>query len=89
MPSPADKLFDGLSTLNARKILTAAKEERRKLLRPFVAAEASKHAPAKTGPKIITRLLRGKDFRERFSARVSRRTLDADATALLEEFAQT
>ena len=91
MVSPFEEMLTKLGTEHARSgnPQPAEQRQRRELLRPHVKAMASEHASAKTGARIITLLLRGKDFREQFSGVARRRTLDADAEALLKEFLQT
>jgi hypothetical protein len=89
MPSPAEEMLKKLGMEHARLMnpQPAERRQRRELLRPYVKAVVSEYPSAKPA-RIITLLLKGKDFRETFSA-TSRRTLDADAKALLKEFPQT
>jgi len=90
MPSPVEKMLTKLKTEHARSEnpQQAKQRQRRERLWPYVKAKAAEF-PLESPAKIITLLRKGKGFREQFDAIAARRTLDADAAALLKEFRQT
>ena len=95
MPSPADDMLTKLQTEPARSKNPQQAEQRRRRERlwPYVKERATKF-PLESPTKIITKLLIQNDFKALFTKKkapfkAARRTLDADAAALLKDFQQT
>ena len=81
MSSPADVMLKAVEAGVARDGNTKKVNERRERLRPWVEEMAAKH-PTARAPRVITELLKRKEFRDEFPH--ARATLNADAEAILK-----